>query len=52
MSLPDDLLDDPSGVCACGNYDRIGRRTCYECDLDFADLYADMKIQDEKEGKS
>ena len=40
-------------VCQCGNVPRIGKKTCYECDLDFKDLYADMKIQDafEKEGK-
>lgn len=52
MSLPDYLLEDPGEFCACGNVARIGKRTCYECDLDFADLYADAKIQDEKEGKS
>ena len=52
MSLPDYLLDEDSWeVCSCGNWARIGKRTCYECDADFKDLYADMKIQDAKEGK-
>jgi hypothetical protein len=53
MSLPDELLDDPSEVCSCGNVARVGGKNCYECCEEFADLYADMKIQDafEKEGK-
>ncbi len=51
MSVPDELLDDHGEFCSCGKWARIGKRTCYECDLDFADLYADAKIQDEKEGK-
>lgn len=51
MSLPEFLMEEPEDWCACGNYARIGKRTCYECDLDFADLYADAKIQDEKEWK-
>ena len=41
--------DEEEPICQCCNVARIGKRTCYECDLDFADLYADMKIQDEKE---
>ena len=49
MSLPDYLLDDHGEFCACGNVTRIGKRTCYECDLDFMDLYADMNIHDAKE---
>lgn len=49
MILPNELLEDHSEVCPCGNVTRIGKRTCYECDLDYADLYADAKIQDEKE---
>ncbi len=48
MSVADSEIDDPTEVCACGNVTRIGKRTCYECDLDFADLYSDAKIQDEK----
>ena len=46
-------VDEDEPVCQCGNVARIGKKTCYECDLDFKDLYADMKIQDafEKEGK-
>lgn len=51
MSVGDSEIEDPSEFCPCGNYARIGKRTCYECDLEFADLYADMKIQDAKEGK-
>ena len=51
MSVADHEINDPSELCACGNYARIGKRTCYECDIDFADLYADAKIQDEKEGR-
>lgn len=52
MSVADHEIEDPSEVCACGNVVRIGKRTCYERDIDFAGLYADAKIQDEKEGKS
>jgi hypothetical protein len=51
MSVPDHELDDHTEVCACGNVARIGKRTCYECDADFKDLYADAKIQDEKDGR-
>ena len=43
--------DEDEPICKCGNVARVGRETCYECDLDFKDLYADMKIQDAKEGK-
>lgn len=46
MSLPDELLDDPTEVCACGNVARIGKRTCYGCDAEFKDLYADAAYQD------
>ena len=49
MSVADHEIEDPSEVCECGNVARIGKRTCYECDIDFKDLYADMKLQDEKE---
>lgn len=43
--------DDEEPICKCGNVARIGKRTCYACDADFKDLYADMQIQDAKEGK-
>jgi hypothetical protein len=49
MSVPDQFLDDDDRLCACGNWARIGKRVCYECDAEFTDLYADMHIQDEKE---
>ncbi len=50
MSLADNELDDLQDlVCACGNWARIGKRVCYECDLDFQDLFADMRVQDQKE---
>ncbi len=50
MSLPDYPLDEDSWeVCSCGNWAGIGKRTCYECDVDFKDLYADAAIQDAKE---
>ena len=52
MSVADHEIEDPSEVCACGNVARIGKKTCYECDLDLQDLYSDMKIQDAKEGRS
>lgn len=51
MSLPNELLEDPSEVCPCGNVARIGKRTCYACDADNEDLYSDAAIQDAKEGK-
>lgn len=49
MTLPDDLLDDDGDVIYCLYHSRY--RPCIECEEDKADLYADMKIQDEKEGK-
>jgi hypothetical protein len=46
MSIHDHELDDPTEVCACGNVARVGKRTCYECDADLKDLYADASYQD------
>lgn len=44
--------DEDEPICRCGKVTRIGKKTCYECDADLQDLYADMKIQDAKEGES
>lgn len=49
MSLPDYLHEDPSDFCACGNWARVGKKTCSECDLDLQDLYSEMQLQDAKE---
>lgn len=52
VSVPDYLLDDDEAVCRnCGNTLKPWEWTsCEYCQLDNADLYADMKIQDEQEG--
>jgi len=49
MSVADSEIEDPADYCACGNWARVGKKTCYECDLDLQDLYSEMKYQDEKE---
>lgn len=42
--------DEDEPICECGNVARIGKKTCYECDLDLQDLYSEMKYQDSVEG--
>lgn len=46
----DDCRDTEEGECErCGAIITNHRRLCGECRTDNEDLYADMKIQDEKE---
>ena len=42
--------DEDEPIRRCGNVARIGKKTCYECDLDLQDLYSEMKYQDSVEG--
>jgi hypothetical protein len=54
MSLPDYLLDDPDDVdecqaCGCA-IDGKSSFLCRDCVISNADMYADMAIQDNKEG--
>ena len=49
MSLPDDLLDEPDYYEYCEEHGL--EKPCRYCRLDSIDIYADAKIQDEKEGK-
>lgn len=49
MSDPDRLLVETGETCeTCGEW--CDRTPCVLCRADLADLYADMKIQDVKEG--
>ena len=50
MSLPDYLLEDDEMHCFTHDIDFKGF-DCPECRQDRIDLYSDMKIQDQKEGK-
>lgn len=53
MSITDREVDDDDRVCrCCGLYvDSQNRQgpLCWNCHMDNVDLYADAKIQDEKE---
>lgn len=46
MSVQDSEIEEPSVCEEHGN-----EQPCRYCRLDLVDLYADMKIQDAKEGK-